>query len=66
MCQLTSPGREAPSVQDAVTSAYAGYCDDLSYKWVSNELIEISLGECESNDIRTLARKAYGVEFALK
>jgi len=45
---------------------YAGYCDGLSYEWVSYELIEISLGECEGKYIRTLARNAYGVEFVLK
>lgn len=45
---------------------YAGYCDELAYEWVTNDVIELSLGECESKNIRTLAKKAYGVDFVLK
>ena len=46
--------------------AYAGYCDDISYEWLSNEVIELSLGECKSENIRTLASQAYGIELVLK
>lgn len=56
-------GFKSPTSKHVV---FAGYCDELSYNWVSNELIEISLGECEGKDIRTLAKKAYGIEFVLK
>ena len=44
---------------------FAGYCtNDKLYKWASNTELDITCIESENNSVKTLSKKAYGINIS--
>ena len=41
---------------------YAGYCKGIRYKWISANKIELDLNGCKTEHIKTLSKKAIGID----